>query len=502
MEVKNLTTRKPSKLTKSNNNTAITNQDLPKDNPANKAELVLELVKNEEFFHDEQKMSYVTFKNVNHFETWPLDSKKFREWLSYQFWKVHGKSIHGACLTDAIAVLNGKAIYEGRCHKIFSRVGYIDGKIYINLADSEWRTIEITQDRWRILAKSPVKFLRLTNMRPLPIPLSETGDFNLIWKHINISEEDQILVAAWMLDAFMQNTPYPVLMLIGTQGSGKSKTQERIRELIDPSSSNLRNPPKKSDDIPTSAQNNYLVSYNNVSKLSNDNQDDLCCLATGGGFGTRAFYTNSEECVADIKRPIIMNGICEVITRPDLLDRTVCIALPVINAVHRKSEVDLDTAFKRDLPFIFTGLLNLLVKVLSIIPTVELEESPRMVSFAIVGEALVKALNLPGHSFVEIYKNNYQNSMLNALDSSTVAVAVINYLKEESQFEGTYAELLDKLCWYRTSKINWPTSPKGLSNAIKRLALAFKLAGIEIFFEEKPRNDGYHIEMRYLEEKR
>jgi hypothetical protein len=498
MEVRYEAARKSTKhpTAKNNNNVSIENHtkdDLEKEKQSNKAELLLELVKNEEFFHDEQKRPYVTFKNDTHFETWPLDSKKFREWLSYQFWKAHGKSIHGPALTDAVGVLTGKAIYEGLCHKIFTRVGFSEGMLYVNLADNKWRVVELSQNGWRILNKSPVKFTGSTNMRPLPIPLSGSGNFDLLWKHINISENDQLLVTAWMLDAFMPNSPYPVLMLTGMHGSGKSKTQDRIRELIDPSSSNLRNPPKKSDDISTAAQNNYVVSYNNVSKLSNENQDDLCCLSTGGGFGKRVLFTNGEESVVDTKRPIIMNSICDIITRPDLLDRTICIVLPIINASKRKSEIDLDSAFIKDLPRIFTGLLNLLVKVLSIIPNIKLDEKPRMASFALVGEALAQALNLPDKKFVNIYKCNYQENMLNSLDSSSIAIAVISLMNEEKQFEGTYLELLEKLCWHRSSSVGWPRSPKGLSNALKRLASALKLAGIEINFGEKPRNDGYHI---------
>ena len=490
-------------ITKNNNNDSITtshiSENASQEKQSNKAELLLEIVIDEEFFHDEQKNSFVTFKNGDHYETWPLESKKFREWLSYQFWKAHGKSIHGPALSDAISVLKGKAIYEGYCHKIFTRVGVLAGKIYINLADSEWRIIELSQNGWRILNKSPVKFIGLTNMRPLPIPLSKGGNFNLLWSHINLAKRDRLLVTAWMLDAFMPFSPFPVLMLTGMHGSGKSKTQEKLRELIDPSSSNLRSPPKKSDDIFTAAQNNYLVSYNNVSKLSNENQDDLCCLATGGGFGKRVLYTDGDECVVDTKRPIVMNSICDIITRQDLLDRTICIVLPVINAADRKSEVDLDGAFINDLPDIFTGLLNLLVKVLTIIPTITLDEKPRMASFAIVGEALVKALNLPDKSFENIYRCNYQENMLNALDSSSVAIAIISFIKEEKQFEGTYSDLLDKLNWHRTSHAGWPKSPKGLSNALKRLASSLRLAGIEIIFEEKPRKDGYHIKILFLE---
>ncbi|MBI2786150.1 MAG: hypothetical protein HYX60_07560 [Legionella longbeachae] len=492
----------PTAKAKNNNNFNIENQspeDIKQEKQPNKAELLLELVNDEDFFHDEQKNPFVTFKSGEHFETWPLECKKFREWLFYKFWSTHGKAINAPALNDALAVLNGKAIYEGTCHKVFSRVGYYENKIYINLANTDWQVIEVSTDGWRILDSSPIKFTGLTNMRALPNPVNRQGNFDLLWKHINVSKDAELLITAWLLDAFMVNTPYPILLLTGLEGSGKSTTQERLRELIDPSTSNLRSPPKKSDDIYTAAQNNYLVSYNNVSSLTDDNQDDLCCLATGGGYATRGFYTDSTERVADVKRPIIMNGICDFITRQDLLDRTVSIRLPVITPKNRKSENILESGFNHDLPYIFTGLLNLLVSVLRAMPTIKLVEKPRMASFAIVGEALAKVLHLPDRSFENIYRNNYQRNMIDTLDNSTVAVAVMSLLKEEQQFEGTYLDLMDKLYWHRPNHIGWPRSPKSLSNALKRLVSAFKLAGVEFYFEDKSRNDGYHLKITKLE---
>lgn len=495
MSAKQLTAKTSANNNNDCNTDTLLNDNVQQDCAPSKTALLLELIKNEEFFHDEQNNPYITFKNMDHYETWPLDSAKFKEWVSFLFWKNYKKSIHGPAFIDALSVLKGKAFYEGSRCNIFTRVGYSDGKIYINLANKQWQVIEISKYGWKLLEKSPIKFVGSQNMRALPTPVPQRGNFNLLWKHVNIPVESQLLVTAWLLDALLPNTPYPVLLLTGFQGSGKSKTQERLRELIDPSSSNLRNPPKNSDDIITSAQNNYLVSYNNVSKLTAENQDDMCCLATGGGFAKRRLYTNGEEVVFDIKRPIIMNGIGDLINRQDLLDRTITIALPIINTSGRKSDVELDTAFNHELPQIFTGLLDLLVKALSYIPSVNLREKPRMASFAILGKALELSLNLPDGSFEDTYRSNLQESMLSALDSSSVGVAVMNFIKKEQHYKGTYANLLEVLHWYQPWSQGWPKSPKGLSNALKRLAPALNIAGLRIVFEEKPRNDGYHIEI-------
>ena len=157
-------------------------------------------------------------------------------------------------------------------------------------------------------------FARTLTMRSLPLP-SETGEINLMWKHVNISKDDRLLMLAWLLECLRPNTPDPLLELCGEQGTGKSVTHNNIRQLIDPNKVNLRSAPDKLNDLLVSAVHSHLVSIENASKLSSQMQDRLCSLATGGGFAVRSLYTNSEETALAIKRPVIINGIAGVVTR-------------------------------------------------------------------------------------------------------------------------------------------------------------------------------------------
>ena len=51
-------------------------------------------------------------------------------------------------------------------------------------------------------------------------------------------------------------------------------------------------------------------------------------LASGGGFAIRQLYTDQDEVLFDAARPIILNGIEDVVTRPDLADRGLFLTLP------------------------------------------------------------------------------------------------------------------------------------------------------------------------------
>jgi hypothetical protein len=334
-------------------------------------------------------------------------------------------------------------------------------------------------------------------MRALPTPMHAVGNINLLWQHVNIPEKSQSLVLAWILDCFIPNTAFPILVLTGQQGSGKSSTQNKLRDLIDPSTQNLRNAPKHVDDIPVAAANNWLVSYNNVSKLSNDNQDDFCCLSTGGGFSKRRLFSDNDEIVLSIKRPVILNGIGDLISRQDLLDRAVIVELPVVDRLSRKTDALLDENFSKNYSIIFSGLLDALVMTLKALPTVHLSSKPRMADFALLGAALERSGIVNEGEFLDQYRKNYYDNMVSSLQASTVAMALINFMKDRPYISCNYAGLLSALkdSNYCRHASDWPTSPRGLASTLKRLVPALNLIGLGLSFDTKPRNDGYHVEV-------
>lgn len=459
------------------------------------ASLLLELLSELELFHDEQKEAYATFNNGEHKETWPIDSKHFRDWLAHIFWLHYKKAINSNALQDVINTLTGKALFEGKLHRVFSRVGLADNKIYINLANENWDIVEISADGWQLVKDCPLKFKRLASMQPLPIPIPiKNGDMDKLWRYINVPESARKLIATWLVECFRPDTHFPLLILTGLQGSAKSTTQHILRNLIDPSVSNLRNAPKKSEDILIAAANNWLVSFNNLSNLSAQQQDDLCCLATGGGFATRRLFTTSEEAIVDIKRPVILNGINDLVTAQDLIDRCIIIELPAISAKERKNDKELQAAFTRDYPAIFGGLLNALAGALQQLPHTKLLEKPRMADFSCLGVALEKTLGWPEGSFLQDYQQNREESITQAMEHSPISVALLQFMETRAHYTGAYSTLYKLLTeQYRSDISGWPKSPKGLANMLKRQAPALNIAGIKIEFDTTRKNDGYHL---------
>src|SRR5262249_30177683 len=136
-------------------------------------------------------------------------------------------------------------------------------------------------------------------------------------------EGDWRLVVSWLLAALRPVGPYPVLVVYGEQGSAKSSLVRVLRALVDPNTAALRRPPREERDLVIAATNGWLIALDNLSHLPDWLSDGLCCLATGSGFATRELYTDADEAIFAARRPVVLNGIEEVATRGDLLDRAI-----------------------------------------------------------------------------------------------------------------------------------------------------------------------------------
>ena len=105
------------------------------------------------------------------------------------------------------------------------------------------------------------------------------------------------------------------MVLCGEAGSAKSKSSRVLRALIDPNAAPLRSYPHEIRDLMVAASNGWVLGFDNISNLPPWLSDAFCRIATGGGFAKRQNYTDMEEILIDVQRPLIINGIDEMVTR-------------------------------------------------------------------------------------------------------------------------------------------------------------------------------------------
>src|SRR5205807_7275962 len=115
--------------------------------------------------------AYATVPIKGHLETWLINSKGFRHFLGQLFYASCGKAPGAQAMQDALTVLIGQALHEGPEHETAVRLAEVNGIIYLDLADEEWRSVRIGPDGWSVENKPPVRFVRRRGMLPLPVPV-------------------------------------------------------------------------------------------------------------------------------------------------------------------------------------------------------------------------------------------------------------------------------------------------------------------------------------------
>jgi hypothetical protein len=257
--------------------------------------------------------------------------------------------------------------------------------------------------------------------------------------------------------------------------------------LIDPNAAALRALPREDRDLFIAANNSHVLAFDNVTGLRSWISDTLCRLATGGGFSVRQLYTDDAEMLFDATRPAILNGIEDVATRPDLIDRSILVTLEPIPEAERRPEKELWATFHKERPRILGALLDAMVHGLKHLPHVRLERLPRMADLAIWIAACEPAMWEPG-TFAAAYEANRQAAIGTAIEADIVASAVIKMTDADpSAWAGTASELLPILEVHvpeaqRRSKA-WPALPHHLSGRLRRAAPALRKMGITIAFE-------------------
>lgn len=453
-------------------------------------ELVALAMSEGELFYDEAtRDGYVCVGN----ETMKVRSQRFADRLSYRYYQESGGlSASDAALKQACGTLSGLCQHQGTAERVFLRVGRHAGTsaYYLHGVGPSDCVVEVTATGWRMIDESPVKFWKSGSASLFPEPTSGSG-LDKFWGLINIPEENRLLVLAWLLEALRPDTPFPLLELCGVQGSAKSNTQKRLRALVDPSSAALRSAPKTTEDAFVSAGNNWVVSLDNVSHLNPTLQDAFCIMATDGAYASRTLFTNTDETVLQIKRPVLLSGINNVVTAQDLISRTVHLELPPIDG-QRRLESELDAEFIAAWPEIFGGLLDLFSATLAHLPKVTLPtDALRMADFNLLGEAMAQSMGLQAGKFTALYRSNYQESVQRAMESSPVAIAVMQMAEESpggTVFEGSYKQLLERLTLnYKADNEGWPKSEKGLANALKKQIPALQEVGVVLIPETGPK---------------
>ena len=454
------------------------------------ADILIDLAQTIALFHTPDRSGFADLDINGHRETWPIRAKGFRRWLARRFFEQTGGAPSSEALQSALNVIEAKAHFDAPERQVHIRVGGLDGRLYLDLGDETWRAVEIEASGWRVIDNPPVRFRRASGMKPLPMPVGG-GSVATLRSFLNVqTDADFVLVVAWALACLRNHGPYPVIVLSGEQGSAKSTFSAILRALIDPNTAPLRALPREDRDLFIAASNGHVLAFDNVSGLPAWISDTLCRLATGGGFAVRQLYSDQDEVLFDAARPVILNGIEDIVTRPDLADRAVFLTLEPIPEDRRRPERELWAAFEDERPRILGVLLDAVATGLAELPRTKLDKLPRMADFALWATACETAL-WPQGTFWSAYCGNRDDAVEGVIDADPIAAAVRAVMTMRTEWTGTASDLLGALAEMVGERVakskTWPDSPRALAGRLRRAATFLRKIGIDIGFEREGR---------------
>jgi hypothetical protein len=368
-----------------------------------------------------------------------------------------------------------------------------DGRVYLDLADETWNAVEVTPDGWAIVPRPPVRFRRPAGMLALPHPTSGSGQLEELRGLLNLGDDnDWLLTAGWLLATLMPGGPYPIKELVGEAGSAKSTHARLCRALVDPSTAPLRRPPRDGRDLMIAASNGWIVGLDNIDTLSDWLADDLCRLATGGGFATRTLYTDDDETIFDAKRPIVLTGIGGVgDDRNDLPDRTLRIRKPRIPKGKRRKETDIAADFEHIRAGALGMLLDATVVALGAAHEVEFEELPRMADAAAWIESAGDELGWDRGDFIAAYDDAHARAHVVAVEASLIGPPIVDIARDggfAGNATGLHQLLEGKVDEKVTRRKEWPKDAARLGKALRRLAPDLRGVGVLVELDDADRH--------------
>lgn len=441
----------------------------------------------DEFWLDMNGEAFATFE-INHPDgtvqkiNARIDSSIYKQELGSRLTETYRDKVLSAEQTKtAVGLLQHKAKSGGR-HPTYLRSGEHDGAVYISLGRKDGSVIRIDSEGWCLVQDPPVKFIYSAGTKgelPIPEPGGSLVDFV---RHFNLSRSDTQRLVAIMTVALMGAPSFPICLIEGEQGTGKSTLGDMVLSLVDPAAERKNGRSAFSSDernLMIKAAHNHLLFFDNISSIDQDTADALCRLATGGSFSVRTMYTNSEETTFAAVRPVMATCIGSPTHRGDFLDRTVRVTAMRVDRY--KTEAQLWHAFESDRPKLFGFLVELIQLALRNKPTVQEAidtgtlKLPRLSDFAAVVEAAAELLGLEPGEFSRSLLSEQRNLQAESALGNPLVLAIHDYFSTRAgdSLEVTARELLIKL---QSPGYEWKAMPN--ANQVKKV-LTRNAAGIQ-----------------------
>ena len=401
-------------------------------------------------------------------------ARECRSWLAHLSWRAGKVAASSAALDGALGVLEGQALHDSAspCLPLEVRVADRGGAIWTDLGGPDWRAARVTADGWGVVPAPRLPLHRRYGHMAQQVTPTPGGDLRRLLEYLPLADGMNALLLPWVVAALVPGIPHPALVLHGPAGTGKTTTMRALRRLVDPSATEVLSLPHDRAQLVQTLAHHYCVPFDNVDHLSADMSDALCRAVTGDGNTKRTLYTDDDDTVYRYRRVIMLSGVSCVAQRPDLLDRSLLLALRPIAPADRREEAEYWAAYEADRPAMLGAMLDALSKSMRLRPSVHLREHPRLADYAAWAFAAAEALGIGGKAAMLAYGANVRRQTDEALQAHPVGQALRVLLAGTDGWEGTPAALLDALAQVAerervdTKARAWPKAPNALRRRI------------------------------------
>ena len=186
-------------------------------------------------------------------------------------------------------------------------------------------------------------------------------------------------------------------------------------------------------------------------------------------------------------RPVILNGIDDLVTRHDLLSRALVLNCPTLDEKNRRADDEFWLGFETAHSKILGSLLDAIVGGLAKLSTLGKINLPRMATFARWGEAVSQHLGSKSGKFLTAFLGNQQSASAELLEDSPLVSELIVPGTWGSNLGTDSSQQLAQELNVRTSAAirahaKWPRGSRSLSCTLRRLAPGLRKQGIDVQF--------------------
>ncbi|MFJ3194159.1 ATP-binding protein [Streptomyces griseoviridis] len=406
---------------------------------------------------------------------------------------------NGTALKEALDLIEALALTES-VQAVHIRVAPgFDGATWLDLGRADGQSVRIHPTGWDITVPDPREVCwrrtQLTGELPLPVKDSNSKGIDALMRLCNFATADtESLALAWLVGCLGPSVPVPAPFLTGPQGAGKSTGGRMLVRIVEGMTGDLRRAPKDEENLIAAVAAGWVTALDNLSHMTPDLSDAMCCIVTGAESVKRALFTDGDVHRARYRRPLLLTGIDVGVIRPDLAERLLPLRLerPRI----RRTEAELWTEYEQVLPVVLGSLLDLTVQVRA--ADAETPTDLRMADFAHLCAQLDTATGLGA---LTAYRASLDDLNDDVIEGDLLAQTVLRHAETIAPGDAerrTSTEWLHCLSTLYTSDEprplpkGWPTTGKVLSDRLKRLQPTLAARGVLI-------DSGRTAKARYIE---